>query len=84
VEEFRALGRNSFPMCRALAKALVGRSLEFNTMSFDELQIAYRALLDRLPVPCRRHGRWQSGRSAVLQESSTGALQLVDFVSLTE
>lgn len=37
VRQFRALGEKSFPMCRALTKALIGRSLEFNTMSFEEL-----------------------------------------------
>ena len=28
-------------MCRALTKAIVGRSLEFNTMPFEELLVAY-------------------------------------------
>jgi hypothetical protein len=37
VREFRALGRESYPLCRALTGALVGKRLEFNTMSFDEL-----------------------------------------------
>jgi hypothetical protein len=37
VPEFRALGGQSFPMCRALTKALVGRSLEPNTMNFEDL-----------------------------------------------
>ena len=37
VREFHALGRDSYPMCRALTRALVGKRLEFNTMSFDEL-----------------------------------------------
>lgn len=37
VEEFRALGGESFPMCRALTSALVGRCLEPNTMRFEEL-----------------------------------------------
>jgi hypothetical protein len=41
VREFRALGRQSYPMCRALTAALVGRSLEFNTMGFEELLIHY-------------------------------------------
>jgi penicillin V acylase-like amidase (Ntn superfamily) len=41
VRQFRALGEKSFPMCRALTKALVGRSLEFNTMSFEELLVQY-------------------------------------------
>jgi hypothetical protein len=42
VEEFRARGSNSYPMCRALTKALVGRSLEPNTMTFEELLEPYR------------------------------------------
>jgi hypothetical protein len=37
VKEFRALGGQSYPMCRALTAALVGRALEPNTMSFEEL-----------------------------------------------
>jgi hypothetical protein len=37
IEEFHALGRRSYPMCRALTAALVGERLEPNTMSFDEL-----------------------------------------------
>jgi hypothetical protein len=37
VVEFRALGSKSFPMCRALTSALLGRCLEPNTMSFEEL-----------------------------------------------
>jgi hypothetical protein len=37
VREFRALGRESFPMSRAITWALVGRCLEPNTMTFDEL-----------------------------------------------
>jgi hypothetical protein len=37
VGEFRALGRESYPMCRALTSALVGKCLEPNTMSFDAL-----------------------------------------------
>jgi hypothetical protein len=37
VKQFRALGDVSYPMCRALTKALVGTCLEFNTMSFEEL-----------------------------------------------
>lgn len=41
VSEFRALGRCSYPMCRALTAALLGQSLEFNTMSFDELLVHY-------------------------------------------
>lgn len=42
VEEFRALGSNSYPMCRAMTKALIGRSLEPNDMTFEELIEAYR------------------------------------------
>lgn len=41
VKEFRALGDQSYPMCRALTSALVGKSLEPNTMSFEELLVAY-------------------------------------------
>jgi hypothetical protein len=37
VKEFRALGSESYPMCRALTSALVGRCLEPNTMTFEEL-----------------------------------------------
>ncbi|MEY9457989.1 hypothetical protein [Bradyrhizobium ottawaense] len=42
VQEFRALGSQSYPMCRALTKAIVGQSLEPNTMTFEELLVAYR------------------------------------------
>jgi hypothetical protein len=41
IREFRALGRQSYPMCRALTEALVGHALEFDTMSFDELLVHY-------------------------------------------
>lgn len=41
IDEFRALGAQSFPMCRALTAALVGRCLEPNTMSFEELLVQY-------------------------------------------
>jgi hypothetical protein len=37
VDAFRALGNASIPMCCALTKAMVGRSLEPNTMTFEEL-----------------------------------------------
>jgi hypothetical protein len=37
VRQFRALGSESIPMCRALTKAIVGKCLEPNTMSFEEL-----------------------------------------------
>lgn len=42
VEEFKALGSKSYPMCRALTKALVGRTLEPNDMTFEELLEAHR------------------------------------------
>jgi hypothetical protein len=42
VPEFRALGGQSFPMCRALTQALIGQCLEATTMSFEELLIHYR------------------------------------------
>jgi len=42
VKEFRALGSESYPMCRALTSALVGRCLEPNTMTFEELLRRYR------------------------------------------
>jgi hypothetical protein len=41
VREFRALGAQSCPMCRALTKALVDRSLDAVTMSFEELLVHY-------------------------------------------
>jgi hypothetical protein len=41
VDEFRALGSKSYPMCRALTMALLGRCLEPNSMSFEELLEAY-------------------------------------------
>jgi hypothetical protein len=41
VREFRALGGKSTPMCRALTSALLGRCLEANTMSFDDLLVRY-------------------------------------------
>jgi hypothetical protein len=37
ITEFKALGKESMPMCRALTMAVLGRSLEPNTMSFEEL-----------------------------------------------
>ena len=42
VRQFRALGGQSFPMCRAFTKALLGRSFEPNTMGFEDLLIHYR------------------------------------------
>lgn len=41
VDCFFALGRVSCPMCRLLTSALLGKCLEPNTMSFDELMAAY-------------------------------------------
>lgn len=41
VEEFRALGSASYPMCRALTRALIGKRLEPNTMTFEELLKKY-------------------------------------------
>jgi hypothetical protein len=41
VRQFRALGSQSYPMARALTSALVGRCLEPNTMSFEELLAYY-------------------------------------------
>jgi hypothetical protein len=49
VKEFRALGGASYPMCRALTKALVGETLECNTMGFEELLVQY-APAARAPV----------------------------------
>lgn len=42
VDQFRALGSESIPMCRALTSAIVGKCLEPNTMSFEELLEQYR------------------------------------------
>lgn len=42
VREFRALGGQSYPMARALTSALLGRCLEPNTISFEELLVHYR------------------------------------------
>jgi hypothetical protein len=42
VKQFRALGSESYPMCRALTSALVGKCLEPNTMTFEELLEHYR------------------------------------------
>lgn len=41
VREFRELGGKSYPMCRALTSALVGKCLEMNTMTFEQLLVAY-------------------------------------------
>jgi hypothetical protein len=46
VDEFHALGKQSYPMCRALTAALVGRCLEPNTMSFEELLVQYGSKRD--------------------------------------
>jgi hypothetical protein len=51
VTEFRALGGQSFPMCRALTSALLGKCLEPNTMSFKELLRTYEP-----EEPYREHG----------------------------
>ena len=37
VKQFQVLGEKSYPMCRALTQALVGCSLEPNTIGFEEL-----------------------------------------------
>ena len=37
VDCFCQLGEKSVPMCRALTKAIVGKRLEPNTMTFGEL-----------------------------------------------
>jgi hypothetical protein len=42
IEEFRALGDKSYPMCRALTSALLGKCLEPDTMSFEELLKHYQ------------------------------------------
>jgi hypothetical protein len=47
VIEFRALGSESYPMCRTLTSALLGRCLEPNTMTFEELLETYS---NRLPT----------------------------------
>jgi hypothetical protein len=41
VDAFRALGGDSFPMCRALTTAILGETYEANTMSFEELLVAH-------------------------------------------
>lgn len=51
VRQFRELGGQSYPMCRALTQALVGKCLEPNTMSFEELLEHYR------PEPAAQEGR---------------------------
>jgi hypothetical protein len=40
VRQFRALGSDSYPMCRALTTALVGQCLEPNTETFEALMRA--------------------------------------------
>lgn len=49
VPEFKALGGQSYPMCRALTSALVGQCLEANTMSFEELLQRYGGTATTLP-----------------------------------
>ena len=41
VRQFRALGSQSYPMARALTSALLGKCLEPNTMTFDQLLVQY-------------------------------------------
>jgi hypothetical protein len=41
VRQFRELGGESQPMCRALTSALVGQCLEMITLSFEELLVKY-------------------------------------------
>jgi hypothetical protein len=41
VRQFRALGKQSYPMCRAITKALLGKSYEANTIDFEDLLIHY-------------------------------------------
>lgn len=50
VPQFRALGSESFPMCRALTAALVGHCLEPNTMDFEELLKHYGKEKNQLEV----------------------------------
>lgn len=40
IRQFRALGGKSYPMCRALTSALIGRCLE-HPMGFEELLVNY-------------------------------------------
>jgi hypothetical protein len=49
VREFRALGSQSYPMCRALTSALLGRCLEPNTMSFEEVLLERRGAVTEMP-----------------------------------
>jgi hypothetical protein len=51
VDCFRTLGGASFPMCRALTTAMLGRSYEPNTMSFEELLVAYAPAEGGVTVP---------------------------------
>jgi hypothetical protein len=37
VRQFRELGDKSYPICRALTKAIIGKCCEPNTMRFEEL-----------------------------------------------
>jgi hypothetical protein len=52
VDEFRALGRRSYPMCRALTGALVGERLEQDRLTFDELLEEYGP--EKKPRPMMR------------------------------
>ncbi len=42
VTQFRALGAESHMMCRALTTAFLGKTLEANSMSFEELLVHHR------------------------------------------
>ena len=42
VRQFKHLGEESWPMCRALTMALLGRCLEPNTMGFEDLLRTYQ------------------------------------------
>jgi hypothetical protein len=50
VDEFKALGSQSHPMCRALTTALVGQCLEAVSMTFDELLEEYEPRAHRSTV----------------------------------
>lgn len=53
VRQFRKLGGESHPMCRALTRAIVGQCLEATTMSFEELLVANRKPNTTLGIPDR-------------------------------
>jgi hypothetical protein len=67
VKQFRALGEQSYPMCRALTQALIGQCLEPNTMEFEELLVAYRK-------PGPGDGIGQSKAKAKIEMNSPSAL----------